>query len=107
MGLVSSSMNLIKLNRLRFELEEKIESCNSKKLKLVSNASELEELQNGLDPKSPEVKRLAERKERLKKLEQKLDEKIIKLQTQMKMVESNFQQAQQSVDKNIQYFYGK
>ncbi len=107
MGLVSSSMNLIKLNRLRFELEEKITSCNSKKMKLVNMASELESVQSDLDPNSPEVKRLEERKQRLKKLEQHLDEQIVRLETQMKMVEANFQQAQQSVDKNIQYFYSR
>ena len=107
MGLISSSMNLIKLNRLRFELEEKIESCNSKKMKLLTNASELEDLQNGLDPKSPEVKKLQERQQRLKALEKKLDDQITRLQTQMKMVEANFQQEQQNVDKNIQYFYSK
>ncbi|MBE7706430.1 MAG: hypothetical protein E7Z91_04220 [Cyanobacteria bacterium SIG30] len=106
MGLITSSVRLLYLNSYRLDLEYKIQLISSEKMRLASTLNELINVGSDLDPESPEVKTLEKRKERLHLVEKRLDEQMQRYETQLKMVEAEFQSCKQMIDKNIQYTYG-
>ncbi|GBF23254.1 hypothetical protein tpqmel_0658 [Candidatus Gastranaerophilus sp. (ex Termes propinquus)] len=99
-------MRLAYLNNYRLDLEYKMTLVSTAKLELSTSINDLLNVGTDLEPDSPEVKALEKRRERLYLVEKKLDEQMNRYQTQLKMVEAEMQQCQQSVDKNIQYTYG-
>ena len=107
MGLIASTVRLLYLNNYRHDLESKMLIINQEKLRLTSSVNELMNVGSDMDPKSPEVKQLEKRKERLELIEKRLDEKMKRYEVELKMVEAEYQQCQQIIDKNIQYAYGK
>ena len=106
MGLITSTIRLIYLNNYRLDLEFKCGKISSAKLGLSNTINDLLNVGTDLDPDSPEVKALEKRKERLHLVEKQLDEQLQRYQTQLKMVEAEYQQVQQQIDKNIQFAYG-
>lgn len=105
MGLITSSIRLTYLNSYRLDLEYKIQLVSIEKMRLSSSINDLITVGTDLDPNSPEVKSLEKRKERLHLIEKQLDTQLQRYQTQLKMVEGEMQQCQQSLDKNIQMTY--
>jgi len=107
MGLITSSIRQQYLNNYRLDLESKIMKINQEKLRLASSVNELISFGGNMDPQSPEAKQIEQRKERLELVEKRLDDQIQRYQTESKMVEAEYQQCKEMVDKNIQYTYGK
>lgn len=106
MGLLTSTMRLTYLNNYRLDLEYKMQLVSTAKLELSTSINDLLNVGSNLEPDSPETKALEKRKERLYLVEKKLDEQMNRYQIQLKMVEAEIQQCQQSIDKNIQMTYG-
>lgn len=106
MGLLTSTMRLTYLNSYRLDLEYKMQLVSTAKLELSSSINDLLNVGTNLEPDSPEAKALEKRKERLYLVEKKLDEQVQRYQMQLKMVEAEIQQVQQTFDKNIQMTYG-
>lgn len=106
MGLITSTIRLIYLNNYRHDLEYKSQLISTAKLGLSNTINDLLNAGSDLDPDSPEVKALEKRKERLYLVEKRLDEQMQRYQTQLKMVEAEYQSVQQQIDKNIQFSYG-
>ncbi len=106
MGLITSTIRLIYLNNYRLDLEYKTQLISVAKLNLSNTVNDLLNAGSDLDPDSPEVKALEKRKERLYMVEKRLDEQLQRYQTQLKMVEAEYQQVQQQIDKNIKFAYG-
>ena len=107
MGLITSSVRQLYLNNYRLDLESKMLKINQEKLRLTSSVNELMNVGSDMDPESPEAKELEKRRERLELVEKRLDEQMQRYETQSKMVEAEYQQCKEMIDKNIQYAYGK
>ena len=104
MGLIVSTIRLIQLNSMRLDLEYKLMLINSSRLQLTASTGDLETLGTDLDPDSAEAKALQKRQERLKVVEQRLEAQ--RYQIQLKMIESEIQSVNSSIDSNIQMSYG-
>lgn len=104
MGLIVSTMRLIQLNSMRLDLEYKLMLINSSRLNLTASTSDLETLSDIDD--SAVSKELQKRQERLKIVEQRLEEQAQRYQIQLKMIESEIQSLNSSIDSNIQMAFG-
>ena len=80
---------------------------NSSRLQLTSATGDLETLGTDLDPDSAEAKALQKRQERLRIVEQRLEEQAQRYQIQLKMIESEIQNVNSTIDSNIQMAYGR
>ncbi len=106
MGLIVSTIRLIQLNSMRLDLEYKLMLINTSRMQLTASTGDLETLGSDLDPDSAESKALQKRMERLKIVEQRLEEQAQRYQIQLKMVESEIQSVNSSISSNIQMAYG-
>ena len=106
MGLIVSTIRLMQLNSMRLDLEYKLMLINTSRMQLTASTGDLEMLGSDLDPDSAESKALQKRMERLKIVEQRLEEQAQRYQIQLKMVESEIQSVNSSISSNIQMAYG-
>ncbi len=106
MGLIVSTIRLMQLNSMRLDLEYKLMLINTSRMQLTASTGDLETLGSDLDPDSAESKALQKRMERLKIVEQRLEEQAQRYQIQLKMVESEIQSVNSSISSNIQMAYG-
>lgn len=90
---------------MRLDLEYKMQLINSSRLSLTASTGDLETLGTDLDPNSAEAKALQKRQERLKVVEQRLEEQSQRYQIQLKMIEGEIQSLNSSIDSNIQAAY--
>lgn len=102
MGLAASTIRLIQLNMERMDLEYKVQLIAEAKMNLSRTINDLINVGTDMDPDSPVVKKLAQRKERLHLLEKKLDIQMGQYNLRLKMIEQETHSCQQMVDKNIQ-----
>jgi len=108
MGLVSGIVRLQYLKMLQLDLEDKVQTLAETKTHLAAQGEELVSIGTDLDPDSPEVRHLEQRRQKLQIMEKKIDAEMLKYQTQMKMTEAEMQSAQSMVDNSIKrsFTYG-
>ena len=102
MGLITSSIRLMYLNQSRIDLEYKLQLITQSKMALTQSADELMQIGSDFDPNSAPSKLLQQRQQKLKVLEQKLDQQMQQYQNRLKMIDAEFQSCQQMFDKNVQ-----
>ena len=109
MGLLVSQIRLMYLQQQRLDLEYKIQLITQTKMGLSQSVSDLMQVGNDYDPESPTTKMLQQRQAKLKVLEAKLDHQMEEYQARLKMIDVEYQSAQQMLDKNIQssFTYGR
>ena len=67
MGLVSGIIRLQTLKEMQLDLEYKIQTLSQTKMQLASQGFELVTIGTDLDPESPEVKQLEQRRQKLRR----------------------------------------
>jgi len=102
MGLAAATIRLMQLNMERLDLEYKVQLISDAKMNLARTITDLVNVGTDLEPDSPVVKKLEQRKERLYLLEKKLDMQMSQYNIRLKMIEQETQSCQQMIDKNIQ-----
>ncbi|OGH99775.1 MAG: hypothetical protein A2039_06815 [Candidatus Melainabacteria bacterium GWA2_34_9] len=108
MGLVSGIIRLQTLKEMELDLEYKIQTLSQTKMQLASQSFELVTIGTDLDPESPEVKQLEQRRQKLQLMEKKIDAEVLKHQNMLKMAEAEIESAQKIVDNSIKrsFSYG-
>jgi len=108
MGLVSGIIRLQTLKDMQLDLEYKIQTLSQTKMQLASQGFELVTIGSDLDPESPEVKQLEQRRQKLQLMEKKIDAEMLKHQNMLKMAEAEIESAQKIVDNSIKrsFSYG-
>lgn len=108
MGVALAQLRMMYLTLRRNDLEYKVQLVTQTQMGLSRSLDGLINLETDLDPDSPELKVLQQRKQRLQGVEKKLEMQMQRYQSQLKMVETEFQSAQKMLDKNIQrsFTYG-
>ncbi|HBG49123.1 MAG TPA: hypothetical protein DDW90_06405 [Cyanobacteria bacterium UBA9971] len=108
MGLVSGIIRLQTLKEMELDLEYKIQTLSQTKMQLASQGFELVTIGSDLDPESPEVKQLEQRRQKLQLMEKKIDAEMLKHQNMLKMAEAEIESAQKIVDNSIKrsFSYG-
>lgn len=105
MGVATSSARYMYLDTRRNELEYKIQQTNEAKMNLANATSEMMTVSSDLDPDSPAVKKLEERKNRLYLLDKKLDQNLQRYKMELQMIEGEINSCKSLLDKNIQRTY--
>lgn len=105
MGLVSGIIRLQYLKEMELDLEYKIQTLTQTKMQLSSQALDLETIGTDLDPGSPEVKHLENRREKLHLIEKKIDAEVLRHQTMLRMAQTEIESAQKIVDKSIERIF--
>lgn len=108
MGLVSGIIRLQTLKDMQMDLEYKIQTLSQTKMQLSAQSFELVTIGSDLEPNSPEVKLLEQRRQKLHLMEKKIDEEMIKHQNMLKMAEAEMDSAQKIIDNSIKrsFSYG-
>jgi hypothetical protein len=101
MGLIAASVTKQYLIAYRNELEYKMTLIRQAKLGLSQSVTELLNVGTDMDPESPMVKQLEQRKERLNLLEKKLEMQLDEYEVQLKMVESDIKHCDQQISSAI------
>lgn len=101
MGIVLGTIDKQYYMAYRNQLEEKVSELKLAKMHLASSASELINAGTDMDPESPMVKQLEQRKARLNLLEKKLDMELDEAQNKLKMIDGNLEAAHEELDKSI------
>jgi capsule polysaccharide export protein KpsE/RkpR len=109
MSLVSSQIRMLFLTFRQNDLEYKLQLISQTKMGLASSASDLLNVGSDLDPDSPEMKKLEQRRAKLNQIEKKLDAEMLVYQGQLKMVEKETESVKSMLDKSIDraFSYGK
>ncbi len=102
MGYAVATIRLMQLNAERLDLEYKVQLIADAKMNLGRTITDLVNVGTDLEPDSPVVKKLEQRKERLYLLEKKLDMQMEQYKTRLKAIETEYQSCEQMIDKNIQ-----
>lgn len=95
MSLVAATITKQSMIAYKNELEYKILLINQAKMGLSESATELMNAGTDMDPESPAIKQLEQRKERLNLLEKKLDLQLSEYKAKLEMVEANLGLAEQ------------
>lgn len=101
MGLIAASINKQQLMSYKHDLENKVMEIKQAKLELANSVKDLMNAGNDLDPESPTYKQLQARKERLDRLEKKLDLDLAEYQEKLEMVEGNLKASEEMVKSNL------
>lgn len=102
MGYAIAAMESISLNAERLDLEYKLQLIADAKMNLGKTISDLMDVGTDLEPDSPVVKKLEQRKERLHLLEKKLDLQMEQYKQRLKAIDVAYQSAEQMMQKNVQ-----
>ncbi len=95
MGLITATIRMQYLQQSRLDLEYKIQLITQTKMGLSQSVSDLLQVGNDYDPESPITKMLNQRQAKLKALEQKLDQQLLQYQCRLKMIDSEYNSANQ------------
>lgn len=108
MGLATGQLRIVFLSLFQSDLEFRIQLITQTRLQLSSSMNELVGIGTDLDPESPELKLLEQRKHKLELIDKQLDAAMQRYQTQLKSVETEKQSAKEMLQKNIQdsFSYG-
>ena len=106
MGSASSLARLQMYKMYYADLTSEIQLTSSAKIRLAESVGDLMNMGTDLEKDSPELKTLEKRQQRLELVEKKLEERMTRYQTQLKMVEQEINSCQQMLDKDIQMTFG-
>lgn len=108
MGYAVATIRLMYLNAQRLDLEYKLQLIADAKMNLSRTVTDLMNVGTDLDPDSPVVKKLEQRKERLYLLEKKLDMQMEQYKLRLKAIEAEEQSCRQMIDNNVKrsFSYG-
>ena len=102
MGVATNTMRIIYLQSYQSDLEYKIQLITQTKMGLSETVNDILNVGTDLDPESPEVKKLEQRREKLHLIEKKLDEQMQVYSQKLKMIEAEMESAKAMLDKDIQ-----
>lgn len=102
MGYAVAAMEAMSLNAERLDLEYKVQLIADAKMNLGKTISDLLQVGTDLEPDSPVVKKLEQRKERLHMLEKKLDMQMEQYKQRLKAIDIAYQSCEQMMQKNLQ-----
>ena len=97
MGLLAAEVTKQQMIAYKHDIEYKIMLIQQSKMNLSSSLNELLTAGTDMDPESPMVKQIEQRKERLNLLEKKLDMQLEELKTKLELAESNLREAEGQV----------
>jgi hypothetical protein len=102
MGVLVSATKLMYLTGARHDLEYQVDSINTARANLLSSINTL--IPNGADmePDSPEVKLLEQRKQRLMLIDKKLEQDLLHAQTKLDAIKSEEQQVSRKLQEQTQ-----
>ena len=102
MGVLVSATKLMYLTGARHDLEYQIDLINTSKANILSSINTM--IPNGADmePDSPEVKLLEQRKQRLMLIDKKLDQDLIHAQTKLDALKAEEQQVSRKLQEQTQ-----
>ncbi len=102
MGVLVSATKLMYLTGARHDLEYQIDLINTSKANILSSINTM--IPNGADmePDSPEVKLLEQRKQRLMLIDKKLDQDLVHAQTKLDALKSEEQQVSRKLQEQTQ-----
>lgn len=105
MGILVSASRLMYITGFRHDLEYKIQLINTARTNLMAQVNSM--MANGadMDPESPEVKMMEQRKQRLMLVDKKLDQEIQQYQTQLQMINAEEQSVNKSLQQGIEHAY--
>jgi len=106
MGIAIASIRLQELTMEQIDLQYKISLISTAIGDLSNTINDILTVGTDLDPNSPEMKAIQNRKERLYVIEKKLNEQMTRMQTRLKLVEAQIGQARQNIDRSIQHTFG-
>lgn len=101
MGLLAASQTKQRLIAYKSDLEEKKLTILNARMQLTSSSNDLLTVGNDMDPESPIVKQLEQRKERLSMLEKKLDMQLEEYETQLKLVETQLKSCDEMIQSSL------
>ncbi len=101
MGLLAATITKQRLIAYKHDLEEKMLAVQTAKIELTTSANDLITVGNDMDPDSPIVKQLEQRKQRLSQLEKKLDLQIQEYETQLKMAEAQIKACDEMMQSSL------
>ena len=102
MGYAIAAVRLMHLHAQRLDLEYKLQLIADSKMNLGKTMTDLINVGTDLDPDSPVVKKLAERKERLYLLEKKLDMLMEQYKQRLQAVSTEIQSCEKMMQQNLQ-----
>ncbi len=102
MGILVSATTLMYLTGQKHDLEYQIDMINGARGNLLATVNTL--VQNGADmePDSPEVKLMEQRKQRLMLIDKKFEQDLVHAQTKLDWVNAKEQKVQQGLQRNIE-----
>lgn len=106
MGIAVTLSRLIYLTSYRHDLEFRIQLINQAKMGLLNYVNKLMNIGSDMDPDSPEVKQMEQRKQRLELMDKQLDQELQQYQAKLDMTNAETQKVQQDMQQNIQMSYG-
>jgi molecular chaperone GrpE (heat shock protein) len=106
MGIAVTLSRLIYLNSYRHDLEFRIQIINQAKMGLLNYVNKLMNIGTDMDPDSPEVKQMEQRKQRLQLIDKQLDQELKEYQSKLEIVTADMQKTQQDMQRDIQMAYG-
>ena len=101
MGIVVGTVDKQYFMAYRNQLEEKVSELKTAKLALATSSAELINAGTDMDPDSPMVKQLEQRKARLNLLEKKLDLELSETQDKLKMIDGGLEEVSGELDKSL------
>lgn len=102
MGLVSGIIRLTYLKQMQLDLEYKIQTLTQTRVQLIAQGEELLSIGTDLDPDSPEMKHLEQRRQKLQAMEKKIQAEFDRTQGMIKIVEAEIQSAEKIVESATQ-----
>lgn len=102
MGYAVATIRLMYLNAQRLDLEYKVQLISDAKMNLSRTITDLMNVGTDLEPDSPVVKKLEQRKERLYLLEKKLDQQMEQYKIRLRAIEAEQQGCEEMINKNVQ-----
>ena len=106
MGLASAFSRKIYLIGQKHDLEFRIQALSLTQMQLTNCMNQLDDIIAGdLDPDSPEVKLLENRRQRLMQIEKKIETTMTRYQTQLKAIEAELESSQKMIDGNIKRIF--
>ena len=101
MGVITDTIRMQYLNNVRMDLEFKFQLITQNRMELTKACDDLMKVGTDYDSDNPIMKTLNQRQQKLKLLEQKLEQQQMQYQTRLKMVETELGSVKQRIDKNI------
>ena len=101
MGFITDSMRLRQLHGQKMDLEFKIQQITITKQSMINAGSDLMKVGTDYDPDSPVMKTLQQRQQKLKILEEKLNQQAQEYQLQLDAVRTEYESCKQRVNQSI------